>query len=208
MTTATQTRYLSCAETAKLVRAALKEAFPGVKFGVRSSTYSMGASISVRWMDGPNTKQVDAVVSVFEGSYFDGSIDYKGSVHHMTTTPDGFQRVNMGADSVHTSREYSDAAIARACEAVYRRFRGNFDADGLECPTVEQYRTGALWRTRLTGLHGWNNRNIQDEVNEALYKHSFVLAVRKSATAGRYFVTHDDGYSAMCGSGHSVAPRD
>lgn len=35
-------RYLSCAETAKLVRQALKEAFPGVKFGVRSSTYSGG----------------------------------------------------------------------------------------------------------------------------------------------------------------------
>ncbi|HDR8994483.1 TPA: hypothetical protein QDB01_000360 [Burkholderia vietnamiensis] len=202
-----KTLYLSCAETSKLVRAALKEAFPGVKFSVRSSTYSMGASISVRWIDGPNTKQVDSVVRVFEGSYFDGSIDYKGSVHHMTTTPEGFQRISMGADSVHTSRDHSDEAITRACEAVYRRFKGNFEQDGIGCPTVEQYRTGALWRLRLTGLHGWNNRNLQDEVNEVLWKHSFVMKVKPSPTAAKYFVTHDDGYSMMCGSGHSVIPN-
>ncbi|WP_109479903.1 LPD29 domain-containing protein [Paraburkholderia sp. C35] len=202
------TLYLSCAETAKLVRAALKEAFPGVKFSVRSSTYSMGASIRVGWVDGPNTKQVDAVVGGFSGSYFDGSIDYKGSVYHMTTTPEGFQQVSMGADSVHTSREHSDEAVTRACEAVYRRYLGNFEADGVACPTVEQYRKGALWNVRLSGLHGWNHRNLQDEVNEALWKHSFVMRVQKSTTAARFFVTHDDGYSMSCGSGHSVAPSD
>lgn len=41
------TKYLSCAETAKLIRQALKEAFPDMKFGVRSKTYSGGASIDV-----------------------------------------------------------------------------------------------------------------------------------------------------------------
>ena len=41
------TRYLTCAETAKLVRKALKEAFPDVKFSVRSNVYSGGASLSV-----------------------------------------------------------------------------------------------------------------------------------------------------------------
>lgn len=37
-------KYLSCAETAKLLRQALKESFPGVKFSVRSSVYSGGAN--------------------------------------------------------------------------------------------------------------------------------------------------------------------
>ena len=41
------TKYFTCAETAKLIRQSLKEAFPGVKFSVRSSTYSGGASIDV-----------------------------------------------------------------------------------------------------------------------------------------------------------------
>ena len=45
---------LSCAEVAKLLRAALKETFPGVTFSIRSRTYAGGASIDVTWRDGPN----------------------------------------------------------------------------------------------------------------------------------------------------------
>src|SRR5215510_11014328 len=69
------TRYLSCAETAKLVRKALKVAFPRVTFSVRSKTYSGGASITVGWVDGPTSKQVDEVVGVYGGGGFDGMID-------------------------------------------------------------------------------------------------------------------------------------
>lgn len=80
--------YLTCAETAKLVRKALKEAFPGQKFSVRSSTYSMGASIRVGWTDGPQTADVDRVVGCFAGSGFDGMIDLKTSNSHWLY-PDG-----------------------------------------------------------------------------------------------------------------------
>jgi len=69
------THYLRPAETAKLVRAALAKAFPGVKFSVRSKTYSGGASISVRWTDGPLVSEVERVAKKFEGRRFDGSID-------------------------------------------------------------------------------------------------------------------------------------
>ena len=55
------TKYFTCAETAKLIRQSLKEAFTGVKFSVRSSTYSGGASISVSWTDGPNAAQVESI---------------------------------------------------------------------------------------------------------------------------------------------------
>jgi len=72
-------KYLSCAETAKLIRAQLKAEFPGVKFSVKSKTYSMGASITVKWTDGPTGKAVDAVVQVFSGAGFDGMIDMKYS---------------------------------------------------------------------------------------------------------------------------------
>ena len=44
-------RYISLADTAKLVRAALAANFPGTKFYVRSDSYSGGASIDV-WYDG------------------------------------------------------------------------------------------------------------------------------------------------------------
>jgi hypothetical protein len=80
--------YLSCAETAKLVRAALKKVFPRVKFSVRSSTYSMGASISVRWTDGPSSKAVDKVIEAYAGADFDGMIDLKYDKKHVLM-PDG-----------------------------------------------------------------------------------------------------------------------
>ena len=41
------TDYLSAAETAKIIRRALTDAFPNVKFYVRSDSYSGGASIDV-----------------------------------------------------------------------------------------------------------------------------------------------------------------
>lgn len=69
------TEYLSCAETAKLVRAALKKAFPGVKFSVKSHVYAGGASMRVGWTDGPSSKTVEAVTNPYAGGGFDGMID-------------------------------------------------------------------------------------------------------------------------------------
>lgn len=46
-----QLTYLTVAEVAKLVRRSLNEAFPGVKFSVRSKSYSGGASIRVKWTE-------------------------------------------------------------------------------------------------------------------------------------------------------------
>jgi hypothetical protein len=75
-------RRLSVAETAKLVRAELKTTFPGVKFSVRSSSYSGGASIDVRWTDGPTGKDVDRVLKPYEGARFDGMTDLKYGADH------------------------------------------------------------------------------------------------------------------------------
>lgn len=107
-------KYLSCAETAKLVRQALKESFPGVTFGVRSKTYSGGASITVHWIDGPTSGQVDAVAKRFEGASFDGMIDLKSYHDGML---DG-QRVHFGADYVFTERKHSAEAMRRALDII------------------------------------------------------------------------------------------
>ena len=84
----TEATYLSCSDTAKLVRKALKREFPGVKFSVRSSVYSGGASINVKWIDGPLQAQVKSVVSAYAGGDFDGMIDLKYSVETWLC-PDG-----------------------------------------------------------------------------------------------------------------------
>jgi hypothetical protein len=77
------TTYLTCAETAKLARAALKKAFPGVKFSVRSD-----GCIRISWIDGPTAESVDAVVKCYAGGRFDGNIDYAYNVSHWLL-PDG-----------------------------------------------------------------------------------------------------------------------
>lgn len=141
-------RYLSCAESAKLIRKALKKAFPGVKFYVTSSTYSMGASISIDWIDGPTTKEVDSVVKVYEGADFDGMIDLKCYWYHWLM-PDGSvqvakgggtensrgyiraienpkphpdaELVSMGADYIHTNRSYSRAFLEQVAQDFHNK---------------------------------------------------------------------------------------
>lgn len=110
-----QTRYLSCAETAKLVRVALKEAFPGQKFSVRSSTYANGASITVSWVDGPTTKEVDEVVAMYEGATFDGMIDLKSYKDPVSLNG---EKVSFGSDYVITQRSHSDEFKAEVVAAI------------------------------------------------------------------------------------------
>lgn len=133
--------YLSCAETAKLIRAALKRAFPGAKFSVRSNTYSGGASIDIGWTDGPIPAEVEAVTGAYSGADFDGMIDLKtyndswllpdGSVAFASTPGTvgsrgvipaadnpapvpGARRVHFGADYVFAQRDVSAALAALA----------------------------------------------------------------------------------------------
>lgn len=197
----TSTReFLSCAETAALLRQALKEAFPGVKFSVKSKTYSGGASISIRWTDGPNEAQVDTIAKRFKGAYFDSTIDYKGAVFHML---DG-KPVHFGADYIHTNRDDSKPAIERAIDRVFKRLHGNFREAGIERPTVEQFNRGDLFLVKLPGLHEWGNESVQAEIRKVLAKSSDRLSIAPSKTAARVFVTHDDGYSRQCGAGMSA----
>lgn len=74
-TRTTGVHYIGAADTAKLIRSALKIAFPGVKFSVKSDSYSGGSSIDVAWTDGPAKAKVDTALGGFVGRGFDGSID-------------------------------------------------------------------------------------------------------------------------------------
>lgn len=140
--------YLSAAEVAKqLVRPALKAAFPGVKFSVRSDSYAGGASIRVRWTDGPKRRAVDAVVDRFQGADFDGMRDMKvsrGSLH--LHGPDGLRVVTSLADYIFAERDYSPDLYLQAACKVCRMF-------GEACPTREDL---LIWtdkgRERVGGI--------------------------------------------------------
>jgi Large polyvalent protein associated domain 29 len=101
-------RYLSAAETAVLVRKALKSAHPGIKFSVRSRTYAGGASVNIGWTDGPTDPQVQQTARLFAGATFDGMTDMKGYHDSLLSTEDGAEVVHFGADFVQTHRTLSD----------------------------------------------------------------------------------------------------
>lgn len=139
-------RYLSCAETAKLLRKALAKEFPGIKFYVRSDVYSGGASIDVYWQDGPSEKEARRVAWCYAGADFDGMIDLKTYWYHWLL-PDGTvelakgpgttgshgiiypqdhpkphpeaELVSLGADFVHVHRACSKALVERVAEKVH-----------------------------------------------------------------------------------------
>lgn len=69
------TEYITTKDTAKLVRTALKNAFPGVTFSVRMSTGSAAAWMNVSYSDGPTEHEVLAITSQYQGRKFNGMTD-------------------------------------------------------------------------------------------------------------------------------------
>lgn len=187
------TRYLSCADTAKLVRKAVKESFPATKFSVTSKTYSGGASIDVRWTDGPTTKQVDKIVKRFEGAYFDGMIDYKGAVYAQLNG----ENVRFGANFVFATRDNSDAEVAKAIAAVLNKFSPLPEACN-QNPTVDQWRNGLLYNQIAVTNARETDRywSLQDLVWRQLAEQTDVVAA-PSPTADSAKIVGDDGYG--CG---------
>lgn len=187
-------QYVTAVDTAKLVRQALKEAFPGIKFSVRTDT-----SIRVRWTDGPNEEQVKAVVNCFRGGYFDGMYDYAGSMYAIF---DGVE-TRFGCDYLFYNREYSDAMTQRAIDAVYRRLEANFIDAGIEKPTVHEFNRGNYWCTQLPGLHYSGNQSVQSEIHSTLYKMTDRLKVNESKTAARVTSVRSDGYVESMEKAHA-----
>ncbi|MFJ2521376.1 LPD29 domain-containing protein [Cellulosimicrobium cellulans] len=62
-------------EAARRLRAALRVAFPGQKFSVRTRRSTYGHGLSVRWAGGPTQTAVGAVASAFEGRRSDAMTD-------------------------------------------------------------------------------------------------------------------------------------
>ena len=148
----TSPRHIDTAETAKMIRAALKKAFPSVKFSVRLSRYSGGSSIRVDWFDGPTKGMVDALVGQYRGGGFDGMIDMAYSIDHWllpdgcvmaarstgtegsrgtveafdTDRPDGAELVHFGNSHLFTGRKLSQEFMQQAFERLQRKFGPEF----------------------------------------------------------------------------------
>lgn len=186
------TEWYSCAETAAVIRTVLKGKFPGVKFSVRSKTYSGGASIDISWTDGPTTKEVDAATSHLESKGFDGSIDMAygkrqwrmpdGTIVFAGTSgtqgsmgmfaaievakphPDAAP-VRMGADYIFTNRHYSASFIDKNLPAVCKKY-------GIPTLAVETYKGNtAHWYDYWlddTGCRQYLDNGLRHWINDDL----------------------------------------
>lgn len=92
-------------QTAAKIRKALKAAFPGIKFSVKTSVYSMGSSIDIKWEDGPFQAEVQTIANFYQSASFDGMTDYE-TVHGYEDPEDG--KIYSGAKYIFASRSLSE----------------------------------------------------------------------------------------------------
>lgn len=124
---------------AKNIRIQLRIAFPGIKFGVRVSGHG---AIDVEWTDGPTSAAVKAITEPYRAGHFDGMED----IYRSSVSP--WNRVFGGAQYVFPKRNTSDALIARAIEAVFETYSGNFAGSGIAA-TAGDYRAGRLFAVSI-----------------------------------------------------------
>lgn len=72
---------------AREIRKELKEAFPNIKFSVRSDNFSMGSSVDIGWENGITEKEVEQIVNKYQYGHFDGSIDMYESSNYRNDIP-------------------------------------------------------------------------------------------------------------------------
>lgn len=191
-------RYIGVTDTAKMMRVSLKKAFPGVKFSVRSESYSGGASIRVNWTDGPTVSEVDAVTGLFRGKRFDGSIDleygadhwlhpdgtvsFAGTYGHSFSSENtldrasaeppvpGAELIHFGSGYVSTSRELSKDLRLKAAARVIRERGLDFTPGDL----VDESPYGPKWSDAANGVNLGGN-GYATWLTDVLYRAAYRL---------------------------------
>lgn len=145
----------------KNIRIELKRAFPGVKFSIKSSSFSGGDDIRVGWTDGPTSGQVEEIISRYAAGTFNGMDD------SYTYSRDYWPKAFGNAKYIIGNRHMSDAAIAAAIRLV----RAQWGADQVgEDATVDAYRRGALMSKPSPYLG-----DLQALIGHALYRQCYAL---------------------------------
>lgn len=115
--------YYDNAETNKLLKEALKKAFPGVAFTVKGSRGTAHGYTRLEWIDGPTEAQVKPIAWEFDGYRADPHQvggDYTDYVSTYTTDAEG-RKCQYGA-KLMISRGYSEAHIRAAYEQVAQQW--------------------------------------------------------------------------------------
>jgi len=102
------------AAAAKEIRKILKRYFPTTRFSVRSSCFSGGSSVTIRWVDGPKKRKVEKLVWPFQYGHFDGSAD----LYECSNVRNDIPQVTF----VYCIRKMSDELCRRILDAELPRF--------------------------------------------------------------------------------------
>lgn len=111
------TEYIGSRDAAKLLRQALRAAFPETQFAVRCGRGTGYSWLSVSWTDGPLPEAVREITHRYEGESFNGmtdSYDQKPNVLVSFAGEDVPREVRFLVSGINTHREVSTAAIAWA----------------------------------------------------------------------------------------------
>lgn len=147
---------VSTVDTAKVVRKALKAAFPGVKFTVRARAYH---SMFINWTDGPKEREVEEITNQFIGIVGERSMcgDYYTSKQYI----DNGHGAHYDLMNVLCWRAISDETLEAATQSIIEAsgmgeqefvtmWKGDTKADWTEVENVlskvqNTYGQGAMW---------------------------------------------------------------
>ena len=184
-------KYISIAETNKMIRATLKESFPGVKFCVKKGSGSSSATY-IGWTDGPAQAAVEKVVSVYEGAYFDGMIDYKG---YKYAEIDG-EEVHFAIDFIFYKKAYSEAVKLEVAAEILFEYAGNDPEYKTAEALIEAVYAGeAYYKGPMEGANpaAWSWSSL---VKKGLAAKDSYGEPEASKTAASVKFKGDDGYGA------------
>lgn len=107
----------SAANCAAAIREELKKAFPGIKFSVKSDTFSGGNSVHIEWTNGPTDDQVRDIVRKYQYGSFNSMDDCYEYTNNRQDIPQ--------AKYVQTRREISNDVN----EVAFNHLRATFSED-------------------------------------------------------------------------------
>ena len=100
----------SHAHAAKCIRQELRTSFPGIKFTVRSDSYSGGNSVWINWENGPTDEQVNNIVGKYQRGHFNGMED----IYEYSNSRDDIPQVQF----VQTQRDFTDSIMLQAAKVA------------------------------------------------------------------------------------------
>lgn len=143
----TERESYSTKETAEIIRKALKVAFPGIKFSVRTKYGSCYSATDISWTDGPTQEQVEWVTSDYTSRSFDGQTD---STNYHSQTFNG--RLVKFSGWVNVRRHTSDALLALAARQLGIEQRHDYEADQMIYRRAYHLRADGLYVTLKAAL--------------------------------------------------------